>query len=139
MRLMLREGGGGNTLNVVKREKACVALMGMSVLAAVWALARLSWVPKAALALLWAVIVALNLDLYRFMSRCHGKSFALAVVPLHFAYLLTSGFSVILGYAAHRLFPEPSPSARSLALKGGVRTWPPVPVRPRTSIWDLKQ
>ena len=87
--------------------------------------------------LLFATIIALNVDLYRFMYRGRGVGFLLAVIPLHLTYYFVSGLAVVLGHLAHWQGREPQPSARTRELsERGAQSWPPVPVRPRSSTWD---
>lgn len=141
MRLLLREGAAArtNTLNVKKTEKACVALMGLSVVSGGLGLLWMDWRFLLVVTVLQAGIVALNHDFYRFLHRRHGGWFAFSAIPLHLLYYLTSGFSVVAGQLLNRFAGEPSPSALSMELsERGLKTWPPVPARPRMSIWNLR-
>ena len=112
MRLILEEGGGGDTLNVKPKEKVCVALVGLG-LAGLFAGALAGSLPivAAGLACL-AIVVLLNLELYRYLSRGRGLRFAAAVAPLHMTYYLTSGIAYIAGHIAHRLAPAPQGRGR---------------------------
>ena len=105
MKLLLAEGGASQVLNVKPMEKLCVALVGLSLAT----LAVAAFVGSPVLALVGiasvAVAVALNLPLYRYMSRGRGVGFALAVIPLHLGYYVTSGLSFIAGHVAHRIAP----------------------------------
>ena len=135
--LMLREGGGGGQLNVKIKEKVCVGLLGLACVTPVPALLLGRWEVLGLIPFFLTTIVALNLDLYRFMHRGRGMGFLLAVIPLHLTYYFVSGLAVVLGHFAHWLGREPQPSARTRDLsERGVQSWPPVPARPRSSIWD---
>lgn len=119
-RLILSEGAGGGTLNVKPREKLCVALVGVSLIAAAAALLLGSWLWLAVGGALLVTVAALNLELYRYLSRGRGVLFGIAVVPLHIVYYLTSGISFALGVAAHhleRLSGAGGRTARSLQAK----------------------
>jgi len=119
MKLILGEGAGGNILNVKPKEKLCVALVGIAiVLVGVAGVLRRPSLLLAATASL-AVVVGLNLPLYRYLSRGRSLGFALGVVPLHLIYYVTSGLSFILGHIAHRLSPQPArgSATRGLALE----------------------
>jgi glycosyltransferase involved in cell wall biosynthesis len=105
-RLLLREGAGGGSLNVSPREKLCVALVGIGAAALLGAgLARsLALLALGGAAI--ATVVAMNLPMYRYMSRGRGLGFAVAVVPLHLMYYGTSGVAYALGHLAHRIAPK---------------------------------
>jgi glycosyltransferase involved in cell wall biosynthesis len=135
--LMLREGGGGGMLNVKPKEKVCVGLLGLACVTPVLALPVGRWAVLGLIPLFLGTILALNVDLYRFMYRGRGLRFLLAVIPLHLAYYFVSGLAAVLGHVAHWLGREPQPSARTRELsEQGVESWPPVPVRPRSSTWE---
>lgn len=106
--LLLQEGGSAGSLNVSRREKICVGLVvaGLALLLAA-ALFRSRAAGFAGAAAL-GIVVALNLSMYRYMSRGRGFRFALAVVPLHMLYYMTSGLAYVLGHAAYRFAPTPS-------------------------------
>lgn len=112
MRLILREGGGGDTLNVKPKEKLCVALVGLGLAGlAVGPWARSWLITSIGLACL-AVVVLLNLELYRYLARGRGLRFAVAVAPLHLTYYVTSGIAYIAGHIAHRLSPPSGDEGR---------------------------
>jgi GT2 family glycosyltransferase len=138
-RLLLCEGGGGDTLNVKAKEKVCVALVGLALVLLTASAVTLSWPLLLAAVACVAVVVSLNLELYAYLSRGRGIRFALAVAPLHIIYYFTSGLAFALGHVVHRISSEPrvSDETRELSERGVVQ-WPPVPARPRTSIWDLR-
>jgi glycosyltransferase involved in cell wall biosynthesis len=107
-RLLLREGAGSGSLNISPREKVCVALVGLGLVllfaAVLFRAGALLFAGVAAL----VVVIALNLSMYRYMSRGRGIRFALVVVPLHLLYYVTGGLAYALGHAAHRLAPTPA-------------------------------
>ncbi|HET9947657.1 MAG TPA: glycosyltransferase family A protein [Longimicrobiales bacterium] len=122
MRLILEEDGGGQALNVRPREKLCVALVGLALLAlVVSAVFGSLWALVLALAAL-GVVAALNARLYAYLSRGRGIGFRLAVVPLHLLYYVTSGLAFLLGHAAHRLGPRRPPGGRGVDRGGLART-----------------
>lgn len=139
-RLLLAEGGGGDTLNVKAKEKLCVALVGLGLacLAVGAVLGRPLVLVSGAASLL--IVVVWNLALYRYLSRGRGAVFAVAVVPLHLLYYVTSGVAFATGQVLHRIAPKPSVSTktRELAARGVVR-WPPVPSPPGVSSWPLDE
>jgi len=137
MRLMLREGGGGDTLNVTIKEKACVALLGFAIIAAFLAAVLTQVALLGVSAALVAAIVLWNTHLYSTMAGIGGWGFGVAVIPLHLTYYLISGLAAVGGHLLHLRGAEPQPSDRTLRLTAeGVVSWPPVPVPPRSSVWD---
>ena len=104
-RLLLREGAGGSSLNISPREKICVALVGVGLASLVGSALLQSSVGALVGVAALALVIALNLSMYRYMSRGRGLRFALAVVPLHLMYYVTGGLAYTLGHVAHRLSP----------------------------------
>lgn len=102
-RLLLSEAGRGEALNVSPREKLCVALVGAAILAGGVGLATGRWVWLLATAGLLALVVVLNIELYRYLARGRGVRFAGSVIPLHLLYYLTSGLAYAIGNVVHRL------------------------------------
>ena len=138
MTLILREGGGGGQLNVKMKEKVCVTLLGLACITPLLAVLLGRWEVLGLIALLVATTAALNVDLYRFMYSGRGFGFVLAVIPLHLTYYFVGGLAAVLGRLGHWLGREPQPSAQTRELsRRGLQSWPPIPVRPRSSIWDL--
>jgi hypothetical protein len=90
-------------LNVKPKEKLCVALVGVGLAGLAVAAATWSGVLLAAALGCLGAVVALNIELYRYLSRGRGAGFALAVVPLHLTYYAVSGLSFLVGHIAHRL------------------------------------
>jgi len=136
--LMLREGGGGGHLNVKAREKVCVMLAGLSAAVLILSLLLGQWAPLWLIPVLLTILLALNRDLLRFMYQGRGLGFVLAVIPLHLTYYFVSGLAAFLGFLSHWRGREPGPSEETLNLvRGDAQSWPPLPARPRFSIWDL--
>jgi len=139
MWLMLKEGSRREhvTLNLQLRERVCTALTfgGVALLPVAAALRAPMLALAAGLALVLTVV--LNISLYRFFRRARGWWFALRAIPLHLAYYLINGCSVLWGAAIHVLIGRPLPRADAAAFAQiGVRTWPPVPERPEKGIWS---
>jgi glycosyltransferase involved in cell wall biosynthesis len=138
MRLMLREGGGGNTLNVKPQEKICVTLMGLATAALAAFVATTDMRALQLFLFLITGVILLNIDLYLFMARQGGVRLAVVTLPLHLTYYFISGLSAALGHVVHLFSSEPATSATTIELtRRGLHTWPPVPKRPRSSIWDI--
>ncbi len=101
--LILREGRMINDLNLQTRSRVCVAL---------------SWLLPVALALTWwwaaglvaVVLLALNVDLYRFFLRKRGFWFTLGVIPWHWFYYFYSGLAFGIGWCQHKVL---APAARA--------------------------
>jgi hypothetical protein len=82
-------------------------------------------------------VLVTNAGFYAFLAGVRGVLFAAAVLPLHLLYYLGNGVSALSGWLVHVLFGEPIPTAEVAALaQAGIKTWPPPPRRPRTSLWD---
>jgi glycosyltransferase involved in cell wall biosynthesis len=99
IRLMWRARAMANTLNVHPSQRcsvACVYLIALSMLAAIW------W-PGC-----WGIIVTLalavmlmNFDLYRYFATHAGVWFALRALPLHWLYFGYCGFCLVWGTLLH--------------------------------------
>ena len=71
-----------------------------------------------------------NIPLYLFFVRQRGLLFALATVPLDFAYDLVIGLAVVLGVVLREAVGEPQPDPTTEAFaEVGLETWPPVRTR----------
>jgi GT2 family glycosyltransferase len=94
MLLIKRSGTIETDLNVKAGQKACVALTGLTLLAAL--LCPIT--PWAAIGLGagLAAIVALNFDFFAFLARRKGLAFASAALPLHLLYYCCCGCSVVI-------------------------------------------
>ncbi|MDX1382501.1 MAG: glycosyltransferase family A protein [Thermoanaerobaculia bacterium] len=98
-RLMLERGRRGRELNVDRKGRLSVALVGLALVASAAAWVRLEWLALVALALV--LVALLNLRLYLFFARCRGLAFLVAAVPLHVLYCFYSGCAYVLGVARH--------------------------------------
>jgi glycosyltransferase involved in cell wall biosynthesis len=86
--------------------------------------------------LLLVVVLASNLDLYRFFVRRRGPGFALRVIPIHFVYYLANGCAAIWAWALYHLIGPPAPPAELQAYaEKGIKSWPPLPAKPDASSW----
>jgi GT2 family glycosyltransferase len=114
-RLLLQGGPANNDLSLKRSQRAAVALtMGGSLLVPCGLLAP----PAAAaggLALLGAL--ALNAPLFRFFWRVRGARFALACVPLHLIYHMSSAAGFFI--SCFDLWPSPSAVLRLANRKSG--------------------
>ncbi len=83
-----------------------------------------------------AVVLALNLSLWRFFARVRGVVFAVLVMPAHLLYYLLNGVSFGIGTLLQWFVgaPIPDPTMSAYA-EVGVKRWPPVPTRNRPSSW----
>lgn len=102
-RLILRQGGIPNDLNLRHGQRLSVALAGISVamlgLAALDAQRLATWLGLAAASVV--AIVLLNLPFYRLVFSLKGSPFAVAVIPLHILYFLCSGIAFGIGLIQH--------------------------------------
>jgi hypothetical protein len=92
--LIKRSGTSETDLNVTAGQKACVALTGLTLLAAL-----LGWAhPLAGIGLVFglAAIVAINHDFFAFLARRRGTAFAIAALPLQLIYYCCCGFAVLI-------------------------------------------
>ncbi len=93
--LMLREGQLTNDLNSKTKDRICVALAWLMLVASVvawWWLPILVGIPAAAL-----LLVVVNADLFRFFARRRGVRFAFASLMWYWFYLLICGLGFIVG------------------------------------------
>jgi glycosyltransferase involved in cell wall biosynthesis len=108
MRLLLRTKRDPS-LNVGGQEKLKTALMGISCvfLLAALVLFDVRWLAATIVPL--AVIVAMNLSLYRWFAGLRGWGFALRVIPMNLIYYLISGMAVAIAMVLHLLSSKSSP------------------------------
>lgn len=137
-RLILHEGPNpaGHTLNVKPRHRLCVLLALLAAVGGpVAVLSGSAWPVWAALAAVLA-IVALNFGFFRVLWRAAGPLVALAAVPLHVVFYLSNAVSAVSGWIAYFFVGAPQPPPEVAAFEEvGVETWPPVPSRPKESVW----
>jgi glycosyltransferase involved in cell wall biosynthesis len=125
MLLIKRYGAIETDLNVKLGQKACVALTGLAVLAAVLG-AALPWA--------WAVsgialtlIVLLNFGFFSFLARRKGFAFAAVALPLHLVYYCCCGLSVVIAeslWALRSRANDAVPSTPSSRADRGARSIP---------------
>ncbi len=137
-RLILHEGPspGGSALNISVRNRICVALAavafgilpGLLVFRAQW--------PLTVSAVCVLAICLLNFGFFSLLLRSAGVIVAVASIPLLIMFYLASGLSAVSGWLAYSLVGAPLPPADVLAFEElGVETWPPIPKRPKESVW----
>lgn len=78
-----------------------------------------------------AVLLILELPFLGYLARTIGPVRTLLVLPLHVACAAATGAGLVTGWLLSHLVgaPRPDPTVEALA-EVGVRTWPPLPVRP---------
>ncbi len=138
MRLILHEGPspGSDSLNVRPVHRACVALtwlaFGLLPAAAVF---RSGWALVGALVGALAV-VAMNLGFFDLLRRAAGWRVALGSIPLHLLFYFSNGLSAVSAALAYTFVGAPQPPPVVAAFdEVGVETWPPLPRRPKESVW----
>ncbi len=139
MRLLLQEGSsaGARTLNLRGVEKWCTALVGAALGALSAALVLWSAWPVLVAPVAVALVVVLNRRFYQFLHRQCGLWFTVRAVPLHLLYYFVSGISAIAGWSLHHLGGPPRRSDQIVARSSmAMKTWPPAPVQPPTSLWN---
>jgi hypothetical protein len=137
-RLILHEGasGAGNTLNVTPINRICVALTWLAFGALPTALVIRTWWPIITAALALSIVVALNGRFLHTVRRAAGLRVALGSIPLHLLFYFSNGLSAITGVVAYSIVGAPLPPADVAAFdEVGVETWPPLPSRPKESVW----
>jgi len=137
-RLLLHEGpnAAGATLNVRPIHRLCVALTWISFLVLPAALVFRTWWPVVVSAAAAALVVALNARFIGKLRRAAGWRVALAAIPLHGLFYFLNGLSAISGVLAYSIVGAPLPPADVAAFEEvGVETWPPLPARPKESVW----
>jgi glycosyltransferase involved in cell wall biosynthesis len=126
--LMIRDRRMTCDLNLGWRDRCCAALTYMLAGCIAFTVIahgitpRAGWLPLA----LFAAILALQLDFYRFFLRRRGGLFALGVLPMHLLYYLYSGAAIPLGAMAYLAEQwRGSRSGARLVGKGGrlARAW----------------
>ena len=101
-RLILKSGRIINDLNLRTRDRVSCALTGLSA-AALLVSPFEPWL-LFAVPFLWALIFALNINLYAFFRRRRGTGFAAVAFPFHLLYYFYSGVTFVLCWVRH-VFP----------------------------------
>lgn len=137
-RLILHEGpnAGGNSLNVrpANRWSVVFTWLAFGILPA--ALVFRVWWPLLASAVFVLGVVLLNIDFLKTVRRAAGWRVALGSIPLHLMFYFSNGLSAASGAVAYSIVGAPLPPADVAAFEEvGVETWPPLPSRPKESVW----
>lgn len=138
-RLIMQEGAsaGSTALNLRPVEKWCTALAGLAVAALFLAAIRWSWWPLLVAVPAGAFIIGTHLGFYRLLRRRCGLWVALGSVPLHLCHYVGNVASYLWGWLTHTLVGPPIPPPNVAALEElGIEAWPPVPSRPKKSVWQ---
>lgn len=137
-RLILHEGpnAGGSSLNVSPVNRLCVVLTWLSFGVLPAALVFRSWWPVLISVVAALLVVLLNARLFACLRRAGGWRVALGSIPLHMLFYFSNGLSAVSGVIAYSFVGAPLPPADVAAFQEvGVETWPPVPSRPKESVW----
>ncbi|MFQ5678560.1 MAG: glycosyltransferase family 2 protein [Gemmatimonadota bacterium] len=137
-RLLLHEGWRGTrlTLNLTKQHRWSVLLAAVAVLALPVALWMGRPVVLAVGALAAAGVVALNRSFYAVLGRRCGWIGAVVCVPLHLLHYIVGAAAMAMGWVVYSIVGPPQPPPGVAAFEEvGLKTWPPVPSRPRESVW----
>ncbi len=111
MLLIKRTGTLESDLNVSRRQKACVAVTGLTLLAGLCS----PLLPLASIGVPagLAAIVGLNFDLFRLFARRGGFALTVAAVPLHCLYYCCCGLSVLIAQFYWLAQKRPTDTIRS--------------------------
>jgi hypothetical protein len=125
MLLIKRTGTVETDLNVKANQKICVALTGLTLLAAACGLV----IPAAAIGAVLGLagIVALNRRFFTFLSRRRGWGFAASTLPLHVVYYCCCGLSVVIAMVHWRLVRPGRARARLKHTERADRATAPLP------------
>jgi len=139
MRLIMQEGDspGSRTLNLEQREKLSTGLAGVSLLSGLAAIVLRSAWPLLLASVAALTVMVFHRDFYALLRRRCGWFTAAASVPLHLLYYGENILSAAWGWLTHIVVgaPEPPPDVAAFE-ELGVDTWPPVPARPKKSMWQ---
>jgi GT2 family glycosyltransferase len=100
-RLILESKKAPDDLNLERRQRLSVALVGLASVFLLLAAFRGELLALSAAALVGVVI--LNRGLFAFFARQHGFLFAAACIPLHLLYYLYSGLSYLYVWIGFQL------------------------------------
>jgi glycosyltransferase involved in cell wall biosynthesis len=124
-RLIVEEGDMVNELNLrvwdrVSAALVCLAALALAVAAFARALFAAPPAPFFAASLLLVVVVAVNLDLYRFFFRLRGLRFAAAACAMHLLYFLYGATTFAVCWLARktRALLPPKKDSRADCRKG---------------------
>ncbi len=142
IRLIIQEGtsAGSRALNLRPIEKWCTALAGVGVVALIGTMVWATPWPLLVAGGAFAFIVGTHIDFYALIRRRCGWRIAAASVPLHLVHYLGNAASTVWGWLVHTVVGPPLPSADVAAFDElGVDAWPPVPARPKESLWQANE
>ena len=122
------------SLNLRWTEKLNTVLVWLGVLAFLVGLVRVDGRFILGSVACLAIATVVSLPLLRFFARSRGLPFVLGVIPVHLVYYFLNGISFGLGLFLHELVgaPQQDPTIEAYA-EIGVKRWPPVPARNRSS------
>ncbi|MDX1394439.1 MAG: glycosyltransferase family 2 protein [Gemmatimonadota bacterium] len=137
-RLILHEGPnpGGSSLNVrpVNRLSVVSTWLAFGMLPAALVF-RSGWPLVVALVCV-LIVVALNAPFFATVRRSAGWGVALGSIPLHLMFYFSNGLSAVSGAVVYSVVGAPLPPPDVAAFEEvGVETWPPLPSRPKESVW----
>lgn len=102
VRLLLeRRGRRTRSLNIGRNEPVKVVLAGAALTGALTGLALTDLRPLAAIPVAALLLIAWNLDTYRWFARERGVGFAAAVVPLHLIHYAGNAIAAASGITIH--------------------------------------
>lgn len=98
-KLMLRAKDMPSTLNVTGAQRLSVALVYLTLLAALIAplVSNAGWIALG----LFALVTLVNWDFYRYFARQRGIGFAVRSVPWHWLYFWYCGLGFLIGHWQH--------------------------------------
>lgn len=137
-RLLLHEGPspGSSTLNISPKHRFCVALTWIAFGILPASLVFRTWWPLLGGLFAVLLVAGLNAGFLRLLLKRTRPAVALAAVPLLVTFYFANGLSSISGWLAYSLVGAPLPPPEVLAFEElGVETWPPIPKRPKESVW----
>ncbi|MBC7897236.1 MAG: glycosyltransferase family 2 protein [Cytophagaceae bacterium] len=122
------------TLNLRWTEKLNTILVWLGTLSLLASLPLLDWRPAIAGGVCLVAAVLFSMPLLGFFARARGVWFAMRVIPVHLLYYLLNGISFGLGMMLHELIgaPRQDPTIEAYS-EIGVKRWPPVPTRNRST------
>jgi len=139
VRLLMHRGAllSTGSLNLRWTEKLNTALVWLATLLILASPFVRSFLPLKLAAVCTAVVLLVNIPLWRFFARVRGPIFVLLVMPAHLLYYLLNGISFVVGLLLQNLIgaPIPDPTMSAYA-EVGVKRWPPIPTQNRRSSWN---
>jgi hypothetical protein len=79
-------------------------------------------------------VLIINAPVHTYFAKKNGVLFSLAAVPLHLATQIVGLFALGVGFVLRHLIGDPAPDPTTQAFaEVGVKMWPPVPRKRRSS------